>query len=293
MIAYRRKSEMNNKSLKNVEKFWDKKLFGGHFIKAPYLSETFFEEYRQFRFQKEHHLNWLIDWQSAKGKDILEIGLGIGTDATRWAKYSKSFTGIDLTHEAARVTKLHLRYLGYNGQILKANAEELPFSNGRFDIVYSHGVLHHTPSIEKAFRQVHRVLKSNGLFILMLYTKDSFNYWIRIQFYFRLRFLFEMYRLRKGFEISEPWISHLINYHKTGWQYFSWNVWPHHCTDGPDCEIANIYHKSEIVQLLKDSGFMIKKMRKAHFPTNFLSQKIESILAKYVGFFMFVSAVKN
>lgn len=41
MIAYRRKSEMNNKSLKNVEKFWDKKLFGGHFIKAPYLSETF------------------------------------------------------------------------------------------------------------------------------------------------------------------------------------------------------------------------------------------------------------
>jgi ubiquinone/menaquinone biosynthesis C-methylase UbiE len=161
---------------KKVVTFWKENLCGKHFINAPYPSKEFFEQYSKFRYRKEHHLNHLIDWQSAKGKDFLEIGVGIGTDGARWAQYSKSYIGIDLTDEAIIATTQNFNFLGVRGIIIKADAEMMPFRKDKFDIVYSHGVLHHTPNIEAALRETYRILKSNGELILMLYSKDSFNY---------------------------------------------------------------------------------------------------------------------
>jgi len=168
--------------LKQVEEFWNDNLCGEHFINAIYASKDYFEQYREFRYKKEHHLNRLIDWQSAKNKDVLEIGLGIGADGTRWVAYARSYTGIDLTDSAVKATRHHFRLLSLKGNILKGNAESLPFEDNSFDIVYSHGVLHHTPSIENALGEIFRVLRRNGEVILMLYSKNSYNYWLRIQF---------------------------------------------------------------------------------------------------------------
>jgi len=276
---------------KQVEDFWNRNLCGKRFISSLYPSKEFFEEYRQLRYKKEHHLNYLIDWASAKDKDVLEIGLGIGADGTQWARYAKSYTGIDLTDEAIQATRLHFNHLGLKGSILKADAEMLPITDKRFDIVYSHGVLHHVPNIENALREIFRVLRQNGEVILMLYNKASFNYWVRIQLYFRIRFLFEFLRYKLGMNVGEPWISHIRNLKNKGWLYFSWNNWYHHCTDGPDCEIANIYHSSEIVDMLKKAGFSIKRMHRAHFPIG-ASPAIENFLGKYIGFYQFVWARK-
>jgi hypothetical protein len=70
-------------SLKEIEEFWNRNLCGKHFIDAPFPTEEFFSQYREFRYRKEHHLNKYIDWKCAEGKDVLEIGPGVGADGTR------------------------------------------------------------------------------------------------------------------------------------------------------------------------------------------------------------------
>jgi len=280
-------------NLKHIEEFWNNNLCGSHFVDARYPSEAFFERYRRFRYKKEHHLNNIIDWESAINKNVLEVGTGVGADGVRWAKYAKFYVGIDLTDEAVSATYHHLKLLRLRGNILKGDTELLPFNANSFDIVYTHGVLHHAPCIEKALKEIYRVLRVGGVLIIMLYCKDSFNYWLRIQLYFRIRFLLEFLKYKLRVEAIDPWKSHIRNYQNLGWSYFSWNNWYHRCTDGPNCPIANIYHKHEIVDMVQNAGFIVDYMRKAHFPMGAKFPRIEKILAKYIGFYQFVWANKK
>ncbi len=277
---------MGNKelSISQVEEFWNNNLCGNHFVKSRFPTNEFFNEYRNFRYKKTHHLLKYIDWQSAKNKDVLEIGLGIGADGTLWAKYAKSYTGVDLTQEAVIATQMHFEALNLKGNIFQANAENLPIEDEFFDIVYSHGVLHHTTNITNAFKEIYRVLRTKGTFIVMLYAKGSFNYWIRIQLYFRIRFLVELLKNKSGFRSNATWLNHIKNFRSQGWSYISWNKFPHHCTDGPDCEIANIYYKREVVKLLESCGFKIIKYNKAHFPIGSRFPEFERFIAGYIGF---------
>jgi len=82
--------------------------------------------------------------------------------------------------------------MGLTGTFKKENAEQLSFPNESFDWVYSHGVLHHTPNTQRAMDEVHRVLKPGGRAIIMLYHKHSFNYFIRIMTFMRLRVLLKI-----------------------------------------------------------------------------------------------------
>ncbi|NWF49016.1 MAG: class I SAM-dependent methyltransferase, partial [Ignavibacteriaceae bacterium] len=130
---------MVEQNLKQVEEFWDENLCGHHFVDKKYLSREFFDDYTKFRYTKTHHLDVYIDWSSARGKDVLEIGIGIGADGTRWAEFAKTYTGVDLTREAVNATKLHFGFKGLKGDILQGNAEKLELPSDKFDIVYSHG----------------------------------------------------------------------------------------------------------------------------------------------------------
>jgi ubiquinone/menaquinone biosynthesis C-methylase UbiE len=167
---------MENQALKEIEIFWEKHLCGSHFVANEKFTPEFFQNYHNYRYNKEHHLLKIVPWESAEGKDVLEIGLGIGADSIKWAMYAKSFTGIDLTLESVKATREHLQLMGMAGVIMQGNAEQLSFLDESFDIVYSHGVLHHTSDIDKAFSEIYRVLRPGGQFIIMLYTPASFNY---------------------------------------------------------------------------------------------------------------------
>src|SRR6185503_17179971 len=100
-----------------------------------------------------------VPFASARGKSVLEIGCGNGADGTMFASNGADYTGVDLTEEAVEATRAHFEALGLNGRFQRENAEHLSFADNTFDVVYSHGVLHHTPHPETAFREVHRVLK--------------------------------------------------------------------------------------------------------------------------------------
>ncbi|MGD1847241.1 MAG: glycosyltransferase [Salibacteraceae bacterium] len=279
------------KNLGQVESFWDDNLCGHHFVEEEYLSPAFFHKYRTFRYKKTHHLDTYIDWPGAKGKDVLEIGLGIGSDGSRWATHARSYTGVDLTKEAVEATQKHLALLGLKGRVEQGNAEDLHLESKEFDLVYSHGVIHHTPSIDQALAQINRVSRANGELILMLYAKGSFNYWVRIQGYFRLFFLWNWLKAMLGLRLKDPWKNHYQNWKQKGWSYFSWNEWPHHCTDGPDCEIANIYTQKEIREMLDRAGYAITDMKKAHLPVG-MSPQAEQRLGRMMGFHQLVWAKK-
>jgi ubiquinone/menaquinone biosynthesis C-methylase UbiE len=284
---------VHTEELEQVEEFWDNNLCGKQFVEAKFPSKEFFELYRNFRYKKTHHLDAYIDWKSAKEKDVLEIGLGIGADGTRWAEHAKSYTGVDLTTEAVRATQTHFSHLGLKGNIQQGNAEALNLSDKQFDIVYSHGVLHHTVNIENTFREIYRVLRPNGQFIVMLYAKGSFNYWFRIQVYFRLRLLFEILKNKIGGSSKGNWTLHIKNFKTEGWKYLSWENFPHRCTDGPNCKIANIYWPREMCEMLERAGFVIEKTKKAHFPLGGTFPKFERFLAGFMGFHQLIWARKK
>jgi ubiquinone/menaquinone biosynthesis C-methylase UbiE len=288
------KTPLSNHTVEEVHDFWDDNVCGEHFINPSVERQTpeFFAAYRQFRYDKEHHLDHIVDWESAKGKDVLEIGLGLGADATRWAEHAKSFTGVDLTPMAAESTQRHLNIRGFSGKTHVGNAESLPFEDEQFDFVSSHGVLHHTPDTLQTLKEVNRVIRPNGEFMVMFYAKNSFNYWVRIQGLMRLRFALARIKAKLSMTLKEPWKEHYENYKARGRDYISWNTWPHHCTDGPGCEIAYIRTFNEMKTMLETAGFSVERARKAHFPVG-LPKKFERFLARYLGFYQFIWCRKN
>lgn len=110
------------------------------------------------------------------GKNVLEIGYGMGRDHLELAKRGAVLSGIDITPKNLEITRAHLSVFGYGSDLYVGDAENLPFKNNQFDFVYSFGVLHHTPNMEKAIQEVHRVLKPGGRCWIGLYNKNSLFY---------------------------------------------------------------------------------------------------------------------
>lgn len=145
--------------------------------------EEFFSRYDKFRYDiaKEGHILACLDSIDFRGKRVLEIGLGQGAESEQIIRRGGRWSGIDLTSESTNrvATRLRLRKLPHD-RIETGSAVSLPFEDATFDIVFSHGVLHHIPEIDRAQREIARVLKPGGELIVMLYARHSFEYYFQI-----------------------------------------------------------------------------------------------------------------
>ncbi len=124
-----------------------------------------------------------ISLTSLRGKKVLEIGSGSGGHSALFAKYGAIMSSADITFSRAKSTQIKFDLMGdlaMGCQSLQTDAENLPFSDNTFDIVYSNGVLHHTPNTERAIGDIYRVLKPGGKSVIMLYCKDSWHYWFNM-----------------------------------------------------------------------------------------------------------------
>lgn len=165
-----------------VRRFWDSSPCGTYLIKHKEGTKEYFEAIADYRYNKYpyaySHIPRVVGFEKWKGKRVLEIGCGVGTDLSQFAKHGAIVTGIDLTQAGIELAKKRFEVLRLEGDLKVADAENLPFEDGYFDLVYSFGVLHHTPDTQKAINEAYRVLKPNGKAIVMLYHKRSLEYLI-------------------------------------------------------------------------------------------------------------------
>jgi ubiquinone/menaquinone biosynthesis C-methylase UbiE/uncharacterized protein YbaR (Trm112 family) len=142
-----------------------------------------------------------------RGKRVLEIGSGAGAHSAFIAYKGADMFSIDITTERVVATSKKLDLIGSGENIaLQADAEYLPFPDDHFDIVYSNGVLHHTPRTEQAVSEVYRVLKSGGSAVIMLYARDSFLYWVNL-FFLKGVLLGNIFRSKDWLGKTTEWMS--------------------------------------------------------------------------------------
>jgi len=144
-------------------------------------TREFFDEVERHRYQE--YAPWMTEvmgFSDFGGQRLLEIGCGMGTDLLQFARAGANVTGVDLTPRSVETSRHHLELWGQTGDFALTDAENLPFASESFDVVYSNGVLHHTPDTAGAIHEIHRVLRPGGLARVMLYHRHSWNYWIEI-----------------------------------------------------------------------------------------------------------------
>jgi ubiquinone/menaquinone biosynthesis C-methylase UbiE len=172
---------MKKSSLKQaVKTHWEDETCGVRYGTSSDRA-SWFAEIEQARYKLEPHILAFADFPSAKGKKVLEIGVGAGSDFSQWVQNGAEATGIDLTEAAIQLTKEHLQFRNLplaTGTLQVADAEHLSFPNNSFDIVYSWGVLHHTPETAQALRECFRVLAPGGMLKIMMYHLPSWTGWM-------------------------------------------------------------------------------------------------------------------
>ncbi|HMG35105.1 MAG TPA: class I SAM-dependent methyltransferase [Blastocatellia bacterium] len=163
-----------------VHDFWEAHPCGTRFAGAQIGSREFFDQVERHRYETEWHIPKVIGFDRWRDRDVLEIGCGLGTDAINFARSGARYSAIDLTEASIDLVKRRFAYEGLAANLEVADAENLPFDDASFDLVYSHGVLHHTPDTQRAIDELYRVLKPGGTSMVMLYHKNSYNYFVNI-----------------------------------------------------------------------------------------------------------------
>lgn len=164
-----------------VHNFWNAASCGEELYLAGSEAEDFVQQ-AHARYELEPYIADFAGFANASGKRVLEIGVGLGADHEQFARAGAELTGIDLTERAIENTRRRLGHFGLKSDLKVADAEKLPFGDASFDIVYSWGVIHHSPDTAQAAREILRVLKPGGRFAVMIYHRYSmvgYMLWLR------------------------------------------------------------------------------------------------------------------
>jgi ubiquinone/menaquinone biosynthesis C-methylase UbiE len=157
----------------DVAAFWEEGSCGEVYAVGASPLERM-EAHAAARYTLEPYIRNFAHFEAAEGKDVLEIGVGMGADHCEWARCRpRSLTGVDLTRRAIDFTRERLALHGLDSRLEVSDAENLPFEDSSFDLVYSWGVLHHTPDTPRAIREVYRVLRPGGRALVMVYNRYS------------------------------------------------------------------------------------------------------------------------
>jgi len=165
-----------------VRGFWEARPCGSAHAASPPGSPQFFDEVERKRIELEPFIARYARFEEAAGRDLLEIGVGLGTDFIRFVRAGARATGIDLTPASVDLVRRRLAVEGLQADVRTADAEHLPFASCSFDLVYSWGVLHHTPDTARAIQEAQRVLRPGGALCVMLYGRCSWvalGLWVR------------------------------------------------------------------------------------------------------------------
>lgn len=157
-----------------VYNYWNKASCGTEFIKQEKFTKAYFQDIEKIRYSLEPEIFSFAQFTRFHGKKILEVGIGAGTDFLQWIRAGTQTYGIDLTHEAIENVKHRLELFNLQAHDLKvADAENLPYEDNAFDLVYSWGVIHHSPDTIRCLEEIIRITKPGGSIKIMIYNRHS------------------------------------------------------------------------------------------------------------------------
>ena len=296
-------TDPNDNLKERVRAFWQANPCGVKFADAAPGTRRFYELVEAHRYTKEWHIPVAADFTGARGLKVLEIGCGLGTDGAQFAEAGADYTGVDLTEAAVELARKRFELFNLPGAFQTVDAENLDFADEGFDLVYSHGVLHHTPDTEKAIREIHRVLRPGGRAVVMLYHRGSYNYRVNIAVLRRAGA--HLLKWEPGVKLinkitGEPLDSlhqhaKLLKSEKESYlqpgEFLSQN------TDGAGNPLARVYSRQEARELFKDFSEVTLKtyfLNKRWLPVigNMLPRSVESRLAERWGWHLWIYATK-
>lgn len=229
-----------------IANFWEHHPCGEHFVGGLEQDyQEFFQKFDSFRYTKQPHILNCLDQVDFKGKKVLEIGLGQGADSEQIISRGGEWSDLDLTPESVKRvrTRMKVKKLPFDA-VKEGTVLDIPYESNSFDIVFSHGVLHHVPDILQAQKEIHRVLRPNGELIMMLYAKNSLNYLVSIKILRRLGLAFLYF---SGIKPKGIYSQHLENARKEGLlKYLKMENFIHRRTDGPPNPYSKVYDLSAV-----------------------------------------------
>jgi ubiquinone/menaquinone biosynthesis C-methylase UbiE len=152
-----------------VRDFWNAEPCGSRYVDG----QDSFAVHTQARYSLEPYIWNFAGFLEARGLRVLEVGVGIGADYLEWLKAGANATGIDLSEPSIENARKRCVESGYGPDLRVADAETLPFPDSTFDVVYSYGVMHHSPNTAQCVREAYRVLKPSGRARIMIYRHPS------------------------------------------------------------------------------------------------------------------------
>jgi len=157
----------------DVRAYWDDHIHDLEISTHAPGTPGFFSDLDQYHFEKLHHLLRLIDFRAYRGKRVLDVGCGAGTDLVRFAREGAIVTGVDISPSAIDLARANFAQQGLPADLRAADGEHLPFADETFDFVFAHGVVQYTPNGRALVDECRRVLRPGGEAVFQVYNRMS------------------------------------------------------------------------------------------------------------------------
>ncbi len=169
--------------VEKVQSYWDVRPCNIRHSTKPIGSEEYFHEVEFRKYRVEPHIPRFAEFERWKGKKVLEIGCGIGTDTMNFARHGAQVTAVDLSEKSIAIARQRAKVFGLEEKIRfhQGNAEQLSefLPEERYDLIYSFGVIHHTPHPDRVLNEIGRYVKPGGTVKIMVYYRWSWKvFWI-------------------------------------------------------------------------------------------------------------------
>jgi len=163
---------------KEIEDYWNRQPCNINHSQEPVGTKQYFDEVTEKRYRAEPHILDFAGFHLWRGKRVLEIGCGIGTDAEQFSRHGARYVGVDLSAISLDICRQRFKVHNLPGEFYQGSVTDRDFLTdlGEFDLVYSYGVLHHFPDIQQHVKNIAQVLKPSGEFRFMVYAKNSWKY---------------------------------------------------------------------------------------------------------------------
>lgn len=174
---------LREKSIADVQRYWNARPCNIRHSTKPVGSKEYFDEVEARKYIVEPHIPAFAEFDRWRGKRVLEVGCGIGTDSINFARAGADLTAVELSSESLRIAEQRADVMGVADRIrfVEGNAEELTsvLDDTPYDLVYSFGVIHHTPHPERALAEMRALTAPGGTLKLMIYHRRSWKvFWI-------------------------------------------------------------------------------------------------------------------